>query len=267
MVVRSAVATVSEILQAKHQNLAQRKDKTPIDAVRALASMQGRPIPFLNTIAIDEPPILIGQLLYAPPEDGSEGDDPVAKAVRLVRAGIDVIALFTDAQVYSGGLDDLMFVVRAVHPFKVPVISQDYTFDEYQVVEARAAGAAGIVLDSALVDHATLRTLVSSTQRNRMSAIVRVASEDALDAAIALSPQVISLMLPLPRTLTDIATCRRLRQRIPAHIRVLLDTPIETIEDVLMASRLGLNALFVPCELAHAEQLLALRARLRQSGD
>jgi len=257
------VSTVSEILQAKRQDLAQRKRKTPIDAVRALASMQGRPTPLLNTVADDEPAILIGQILYAPPDDGSEGDDPVAKAVRLARAGIDVISLFTDAKIYSGGLDDLMFVVRAVQPFKVPVISQDYTFDEYQVVEARAAGASGIVLDTALVDNATLRTLVSSTQRNRMTAIVRVADEDALDAAIALSPQVISLVLPLPRTVADITTCRRLRQRVPAHIRVTLDTPVQTVEDVTTASKLGLHALFVPDMLAQTEKLLGLR----QSGD
>ena len=261
------MSTVPEILQAKRQDLAQRKRKTPIEAVRALASMQGRPTPLLNTVASDEPAILIGQILYAPPDDGGEGDDPVAQAVRLARAGIDVISLFTDAKIYSGGLDDLMFVVRAVQPFNVPVISQDYTFDEYQVVEARAAGASGIVLDTALVDNATLRTLVSSTQRNRMTAIVRVADEDALDAAIALSPQVISLALPLPRTVADITACRRLRQRVPAHIRVTLDTPVQTVEDVTTASKVGLHAVFVPDILAQAEKLLTLRARLRQSGD
>ena len=160
-----------------------------------------------------------------------------------------------------------MFVVRAVQPFKVPVISQDHIFDEYQVVEARAAGASGLVLDASLVDRATLRTLVSSTQRNRMTAIVRVAGEDALDAAIALSPQVILLALPLPRTAGDVAACRRLRQRVPAHIRVMLDAPARTIEDVSMANKLGLHALLMPDELAQTETLLAMRARLRQSGD
>ena len=261
------MSTVSEILEAKRLDLAERKRKTPIDAVRALASMQGRPSPLLNTVTNGEPAMLIGQILYAPPDDGGEGDDPVAQAVRFARAGIDVISLFTDAKIYSGGLDDVMYVVRAVQPFKLPVISQDYIFDEYQVVEARAAGASGVVLDSALVDGATLRTLVSSTQRNRMTAIVRVANEHALDAAIALSPPVISLALPLPRSPAEIAACRRLRQRVPAHIRVALDTPAQTGEDVALAGKIGLHALFVTDSLIQTEKLRVLRARLDRGGD
>lgn len=261
------LSTLADILQAKRDELAQRKLKTPIEAVRALASMQGRPIPLLTSAISDDEVTLTGQILYTPPNEQPEQSDPVAQAVRYARAGIDVISLFTDATIYSGGLDDLMYVVRAVQPFNIPVVSQDYIFDEYQIVEARAAGASGIVLDSALVAYSTLRTLVSSTQRNRMTAIVRVADSDALDAAIALSPQVISLGLPLPRNNEEVGLLRRLRQRVPAHIRVALTTPLESVADIGLVAKVGFHAVVVPNALVSAENLLGLRARLTACGD
>jgi indole-3-glycerol phosphate synthase len=261
------VSNVADILQAKRDELAERKQQTPLEAVRALASMQGRPIPLLSSAMSDDEVMLTGQILYTPPSSSHEEGDPVAQAVRYARAGIDVISLFTDATIYSGGLDDLMYVVRAVQPFNIPVVSQDYIFDEYQVVEARAAGASGIVLDSALVDDATLRTLVSSTQRNRMTAIVRVADSDRLDAAIALSPQVISFSMPLPQTRDAVSLLRRLRQRVPPHIRVALTTPMEQADDLTLVAKVGFHGVVLPDRLISPSSLIALRARLAACGD
>lgn len=261
MVSAKTVTKLDEILEAKRIQLAQKKRKTPIDAVRALASMQSRPTPLLSTVTRDEPVLLAGQIRYVPPVDENTlAVDPVAEAVRYARAGLDTISLFTDEVVYSGGMDDLMFVARAVQAFNIPVVTQDYIIDEYQVVEARAAGAAGLVLTACILDQPTLRSLVSSTQRNRMTAIVRVSNEEELRRAIDISPQVIAISDQHPSTgEIERGLAKRLRATIPSHIRVALCDGVTTTEDIIQAVRLNVHAIFVEAPLLRGETLNTLR--------
>jgi indole-3-glycerol phosphate synthase len=129
------------ILAAKRQFLMERRAKTPIAAVSALADMQRRPQPILNTVTNGSQVTLIGQITH------SDTYDPVAATLRYIREGVDAVSLFTDQIVYRRGLDDLLLVSRGVN---IPVISQDYILDEYHVVEARAAGASALVLSQVL---------------------------------------------------------------------------------------------------------------------
>ncbi len=253
---------IGAILAAKREALAERRQKTPLNAVRALASMQTRAQPFLCIVSAGDAPTLIGQIRYAPFEQTGTYD-PVAQSIRYVHRGVQAIALFTDASVYNGGLDDLMFVARAAQSFNLPVISQDFVFDEYQIVEARAAGAAGLVLDASILDADALRALLSFTQRNRMTPIIRVGSEAELALALDLSPQVISLGgSPFTNAPADVGLLSRLRSQIPGHINVMFGGESATVEDVVTMDHAGIDAVILSERLLdELPRLNALLAR------
>ncbi len=216
---------VDDIIAAKRSALEKRKAKTPIEAIRALASMQKRPLPFLNTVMDDSEATLIGLIRH-----DATPYDPVGLAVRYLRAGMDSVALFTDDRVYDGGLSDLALVTRAV---RSPVMTQDYILDEYQIVEARAAGASSLVLYADILDTGMLRTLVSATQRNRMTAIVQVNDARQLAFAQFLSPQAIALGdQRVPFSAAPMDTLWRLRMSIPRSTRVMIGYVLETLDDV-----------------------------------
>lgn len=255
--------TLDEILEAKRRALEARKRNTPIEAVRALASMQARPLSLLNSVTASGSPLLIGRIAYTPPaDDAVDGDDLIGSAVGYARAGLDAVSLFTDETVYDGGQDDLMFLVRAMQPLRIPVITEDYVLDEYQIVEARAAGASAIMLDTDCIDMTAVRALASLTERNRMTAIIRVSRESTLDAAIALSPQAIALRpgdLPGGANLDD---AQRLRPRIPNHIRVVLDGGLMNVSDARAAALLGVHALILDGPLLEPRLITRIRAEL-----
>jgi|FLYN01.1.fsa_nt_gi indole-3-glycerol phosphate synthase len=266
---KNLVPTVDTIIAAKRQYLAERKAKTPIEAVRALASMQKRPQPILSTVSNDGRALVIGRIVYSMLDKGPDTYDPVGTALRYARARVDAVALFTDMTIYQGGLDDLMLVSRAVN---IPVISQDYILEEYQVVETRAAGASAVILSSSVLDRALLRTLVSASQRNRMTAIVQVENEDELAYALSLSPHVIGLSKTDPdsRRLDMDAICR-LRPMIPHHIRVMITDPLESFEDVKTAASLRVDAIMVSdALLSDGDKIQRLQTMLnpaRSNGD
>lgn len=252
------VSDLNDILKAKREHLDERKARTPMEAVRALASMQSRPLPILNTITDDGQILGIGQIRHHTPATGDQPDpnyDPVAQTVRYAQRQLDAVALFTDDIVYLDGLDDLMLVARAVRD--VPVISQDYIVDEYQVVEARAAGASAVMLHADLLKREDLRLLVSATQRNRMTAMVKVTDASELNYTLGLHPHVIALGTPVgDRQLPPPKLVKSLLSQLPSSVRVMIDGAFKSIQDVVAASQMGMSAIVVDEKLLVNDDLV-----------
>jgi indole-3-glycerol phosphate synthase len=232
------------IIALKQQRLLDRKSKTPIQAVRALASLQKRPQPVLSTITHNAPVVIIGQIKYKLAQTGllTDSYDPVSAALRYVQERVDAVSLFTDETGYMGGLDDMVLVSRAVD---IPVISEDYILDEYQIVESRAAGASALVLSAAVADPPTLRSLVSATHRNRMTAIVEVRSRQELEYAISLSPYVIGLGNRDSSLRSQFGLIQELRSLVPDNMRVMPMAALKTLDEVTAAIGLGIDAMLV----------------------
>lgn len=253
MTTKKLTAQLSTIIAAKRYYVGQRKAKTPLEALRALASMQKRPSPILSTVSdADEPVVVIGQVKHNLGQNGHVIYDPVGTALRYVHKQADAVALFTDQIIYENGLDDLMFVTSAIDK---PVISQDYILDEYEIVEARAAGASALMLSAAILDNQTLRRMISTTQRNLMTAIVQVHNADELRYAISLSPHVICLSTDNPFTPEielNLEMTLRMRDMIPNHIRVMIGENLQTLDDLARVATLNVDAIMVSEQVLEA---------------
>ncbi len=262
MPTKELVPQLDVIVAARRQNVQERKAKTPIEAVRALASMQKRPIPILNTVTHGGQVVFIGQL--------SPGQGNTAALIetgkRLARS-VDGVALFTDDTLYSNGLSDLVALSREMEKLNIPTISKDVILDEYQVVEARAAGAAALMLRSSVLEPPLMRSLVSATQRHRMTAIVEVRNKNELEYALSLSPYAIALSsrdhwTQEPNT----ASLSMLRAMIPARTHVMLSESLQTLDDAHRAADLKVDAAFVDAALLlDTEKFRALHVILRPS--
>jgi indole-3-glycerol phosphate synthase len=255
----SLSADLATLLAAKRQQLAERKARTPLVAVTALAQMQRKPMSILNTVSDGSYVTLIGQVTH------SETYDPVAATMRYVREGVDAVSLFTDVSAYSRGLDDLLLVSKGVN---VPVIAQDYILDDYHVVEMRAAGASALVLSALILDRPALRKVVTVTQRWGMTAMIQVGSEDHLEVAQELSPHVIGIGSHAnPNAADDLAVLQRLRSRIPYNTRCMIMTCLQTLDEVQAAVNLGVDAVIVNEKLMITRATGSqLRALLKRSG-
>jgi indole-3-glycerol phosphate synthase len=245
MATRELIPHLDLIAAARKHYVSERKAQTPIEAVRALASMQKRPLPVLTAIPTDEqtPITLVAQVRVAP----GDGRELESLAQHLAAAGADALALFTDQDLEPHGLDDLVMLTRTVN---LPVIGQDVIVDEYQIVEARAAGASALVIRASTIDNNLLRTLVSTTQRNRMTAIVEVNNLEEVAYAQSLSPYVIAISrIDAWSGEASLIPASELRSAISGNTRVILAESLATIEDVQAAVDLQVDAVIVEPDL------------------
>ena len=262
MPTRQLIPHLDIIAAARKHYVSERKAQTPIEAVRALASMQKRPLPVLTGVATSEQPAvtLIAQI-RATSHDTSQIE---ALAHNLAAVGVDALALFTDDGLDPHGLDDLVALTRTVN---LPVIGQDVIVDEYQIVEARAAGASALVLRTSALDKNLLRTLVSTTQRNRMTAVVEANSIEEVIHAVGLSPYVIAISQIDAWTGAPVKTpAAELRAHIPAGTRVMLAESLGTLDEIRAAINLQVDAVIVEPELIlNAAALTQIHQMLQRS--
>ena len=98
---------------------------------------------------------IIAEVKRASPSRGAlaEIPDPAALAVSYQQGGAAAISVLTEGRRFGGSLDDLEQVRDAV---EIPVLRKDFIAEEYQVFEARAAGADLVLLIVAALEQPVL---------------------------------------------------------------------------------------------------------------
>src|SRR4051794_25236896 len=100
--------------------------------------------------------------------------DPVGIARVYQAHGAACLSVLTDAPYFQGHLSYLARVRASV---AVPLLRKDFMIDEYQVVEARTAGADAVLLIAEILDDAQLVALRERAERLGMAALVEFHDE------------------------------------------------------------------------------------------
>ena len=117
--------------------------------------------------------------------------DAAAIAARYEAHGAAAISVLTEPTFFDGSLDDLRAVRGRV---SVPLLRKDFVIDEYQLFEARAAGADAVLLIVAALEPSGCRRLHAAARANwgsRCWSRSTIAAE--LDVALSASPRVIGV--------------------------------------------------------------------------
>ena len=108
---------------------------------------------------------LIAEIKDHSPAEGAlaiEGHDRAARALAYAQAGAAAISVLTEPDRFAGSLAHLEEVVDAVGHLRIPVMRKDFLVDPRQVVEARACGASGVLLITAIADDSTLDAMLKT---------------------------------------------------------------------------------------------------------
>lgn len=110
--------------------------------------------------------------------------DVAAQARSYARGGAAAISVLTEPTEFQGDLGHLTEVAAAAAP--VPAMRKDFLVDPYQVLEARAAGAAGVLLIVAMLDDETLEAMLREALSLGMFVLVELFDETDLARALTL---------------------------------------------------------------------------------
>jgi indole-3-glycerol phosphate synthase len=254
-----AAGVLEGILAETATRIASRRGERPAWERRAAAT---RPPPdFAAALRGGASVSVIAEIKRRSPSAGAirEACDPVALARSYAEAGAAAVSVLTEAAHFGGSLDDLARVAAAT---AVPVLRKDFIIDPLQVYEARAAGAAAVLLivralppdrlDSLarLAHEIGLATLVEVHGRGELAAALRVhptaVGVNARDLdTLAIRPELAAALLPL----------------VPGDVVAVAESGLSSREDVTRVAACGADAVLVGTAVAGAaDPAAAVRA-------
>jgi indole-3-glycerol phosphate synthase len=151
---------------------------------------------------------LIAELKLRSPAAGrlATADVDVPRQVTAyARAGAAAVSVLTEPERFDGSLAHLAAAARALAPLAVPALRKDFLVDPYQVLEARAAGAGGVLVILRMLTREELASLLACAHAQGLFVLL-----EAFDAPdIALMHEVVASHAA-PATLLAGVNCRDL---------------------------------------------------------
>jgi indole-3-glycerol phosphate synthase len=190
--------------------------------------------------------------------------EPASIAAGYAAAGAAAISVLTEPTFFDGALDHLRAVRAAVD---VPLLRKDFLVTEFQLIEARAAGADAVLLIVAALDDDALRGLLAKASALGLAALVEVHDRAELERAVTAGASVIGVNSRNLRTLEVSPTVfDELAPYLPTSAVKVAESGLRTHEDLARRKAAGYGAFLIGERfMSEADPGAALRTLLQRA--
>ncbi len=245
------MGVLDDIIVGVRADLAGRQASLPLSALRdAVAQLPPTrdPMPRFRAPEL----AVIAEVKRSSPSKGALAPipDPAALAREYEAGGAAAISVLTERRRFGGSLDDLVAVRSSVG---VPVLRKDFIVTDYQLYEARVAGADLALLIVAALDDDQLAHLLDLCRRLLLTPLVEVHTAEETRRAVATGAPLIGVNNRNLQTLdVDLAQFEALAGLIPADRVKVAESGILSVADVERVAAAGADVILVGEALVRA---------------
>lgn len=172
------------------------------------------------------------------------------------KAGADCISVLTEPKWFMGQNSYLKEIAGTV---SLPCLRKDFVVDEYMIYEAKALGAAAVLLICSILSQSQLTEYLQLCDELGLSALTEAHSEDEIFTAIEAGARIIGVNnRNLKDFSVDLDNSRRLRSLIPSDRLFVAESGIRSVEDIRAFSKTGTDAVLIGEALMRAPDKKAL---------
>ncbi len=246
---------LDQIIANKKEELAATKRRSPLEEVKAVAADAGPVRGFGKALTAGGGIGLIAEVKKASPSKGVIRTD--FDAVKIARAyeesGASCISVLTEEKFFQGKIEYLVGIRRAVG---LPLLRKDFIIDEYQIFEARGAGADAILLIAACLEKRQIEDFLGIAGQTGLDALVESHTYKELDKALFAGAGIVGINNRNLSTFSvSLQTTLDLLKDIPEDRTVVSESGIRTRGDVVMLQKAGVDAILVGESLMREEDI------------
>ena len=210
-----------------------------------------------------------GQLGTGHPNTHSKGASHlISRARAYVEGDAAAISVLTEPSRFDGDLAHLAEVAAAVPG--TPIMRKDFLVEPVQVLEARAAGASGVLLITAMLHDDKLRAMIDCAYEHGMFVLLESFDEEDLDRSARFLGDDGQLLIGVNtrnlRTLeVDSERLHTLAARLPEAVCVA-ESGLRVAEDASRVAGWGYSMALVGTALMRSDDPTALIASMREAG-
>lgn len=220
---------LEEIAEKTKQRIQEEKVRVPVEDLKE--RIVKNEISFLKALK-KEGMSYICEVKKASPSKGLIAPDfPYLEiAGEYEAAGASAISCLTEPYYFQGSDRYLEEITSTV---KIPVLRKDFTVDEYMIYQARALGAAAVLLICSILDDSQLRGYRQLAESMGMDALVEAHDEKEVERALRCGAKIVGVNNRDLRTFqVDMANSIRLRKLAPRDVVFVSESGIRTSEDI-----------------------------------
>jgi indole-3-glycerol phosphate synthase len=180
--------------------------------------------------------------------------DVAATVLRYADAGAAAVSVLTEPDRFDGSLEHLERAAAALAKRAVPAMRKDFLVDDYQVLEARAAGAGGVLLILRMLERGTLEAMLDTALEQNMFVLLEAFDAADIDLALRLlAPRKAagnSLMLGV--NCRDLVTLQvvpgrleAMAAQLPHNVLRVAESGVESAEDAARLAMAGYDLALV----------------------
>lgn len=183
--------------------------------------------------------------------------DPADIVIGYEANGAAAMSILTDEKYFGGTLDDVRSVRSSVG---IPILRKDFVIDEYQLHEARAAGADVILLIAAVLTERQCGELAAIAREIGLETLLEIHSEQEL-SYINDNIDVVGVNnRNLGTFVTDVETSVTLAPKLPSTLTRISESGLKDADTIYMLHKLGFRGFLIGEQLMkgkHPAQELA----------
>ena len=161
----------------------------------------------------------------------------------MQESGASCLSVLTEKKFFQGELEYLGRIRKAVD---LPLLRKDFIIDEYQIFEARAAGADAILLIAACLERQQIEDYLGIARRLGLDVLVESHTYKELDKSLLAGAALVGINNRDLTTFTvSLQTTLDLLKDIPDDRTVVSESGIKTRDDVVKLQQAGVDAILV----------------------
>jgi indole-3-glycerol phosphate synthase len=228
---------------------------------------------------------LIAELKLRSPAAGAlanrDYDDPAQRVTTYARAGAAAVSVLTEPSRFDGSLEHLALAAKALASSGVPAMRKDFLVEPYQVLEARAAGAGGVLVILRMLPREGIDALIATALDAGMFALLEAFDERDLELAadvvgsrgenacllVGVNCRDLTTLQVVPERLIELA------KHLPSGVARVAESGVATADDARRVAAAGYDYALVGSALmtaadpaAAARELLAAGRQSRSAG-
>jgi indole-3-glycerol phosphate synthase len=188
---------------------------------------------------------LIAEIKRRSPSKGFLADIPDAAAQARIyeEAGAHAISVLTEQHGFGGSLDDLAAARKAV---QIPLLRKDFISTEYQILEARVAGADFVLLILAGLEDKIFSKLYEFALSLGLGVLVETHNEREIGISEDHGARLVGVNTRDLKTFTtDIGLFERLAGALPSSTIKVAESSVKTVSDVVAFRNAGADVVLV----------------------
>ena len=196
-------------------------------------------------------------------------EDVVSRVTAYARAGAAAVSVLTEPTRFDGSLDHLRTAAEALSPLGVPAMRKDFLVDPYQVLEARLAGAGGILAIVRMLAEPELEALIQQARALELFVLLEAFDEPDLERLDGVLRRLGTEGLMAGVNSRDLATLQvvpsrlgELARYLPTGIPRVAESGVGSAEDARRMAQAGYDLALVGSALMSGDDPAALASAM-----